>query len=194
MDPLPVVCVGAGLVAGAVLAWAIRGRQLSRLQQTHDAQRQGFEAEATSRRVKIETLKVDGESVRGELEKSQQAIGETQAARSREQDTAGQQITSAEARIGELTGELGQLREQLARTRGEIELQSQAGRDLEDQLATSQQQSTELTEQLQKQQQQLAELRLQRDQLVARLDTSEGTSKDHQQQQRRWRISTFFED
>ena len=85
MEPLTVVCVGAGLVVGALLAWAIRGRQLSRQQQTH---RQEYEAEAANHRVKIETLEVDREAVHGELGRSQQAMGETRAARSREQAAA----------------------------------------------------------------------------------------------------------
>lgn len=190
MEPLTVVCVGAGLVVGALLAWAIRGRQLSRQQQTH---RQEYEAEAANHRVKIETLEVDREAVHGELGRSQQAMGETRAARSREQAAAGQQITAAEARIGELSAELGQFREQLEEAQREIERHRRTGRDLSDQLAAARQQSQELTEQLQETQQQLSAVRRERDQLVAEFDSGDGTSTDPQQR-KRWRINTFFGD
>lgn len=190
MDPLPLIAAGVGLVAGALLAWVIRGRQLSRQQQSHASQRREFEEDSSNRQVRIETLEVDRERVQGELEQSRAAMGESEAARSREQVAARELLAQAEANVSRLSTELGQLREQLAQAHHDIDLQKQAGRDLEDQLVTAGQQLQVLGEQLEGRQRQLAATRSERDQLVDQLEAGDESSPDRR---RRWRISTFFD-
>ena len=191
MEPLPVIVAGVGLVVGALSAWVIRGRQLSRHQQTHAAQRRGYEEDSAKQQVRIETLEVDRKRVQGELEQSRTAMGETEAAWSRDQDVARERLAQAEARVDQLSTELGQLREQLGEAHREIDLQKQAGRDLEDQLATVGQQLQVLGEQLGQKQQQLAVTRRERDRLVDQLEADDESPADRTH--RRWRISTFFE-
>ena len=193
MEPLPLVAAGAGLIVGAVLSWVIRGRRLSRLEQTHAAERRGFEEAAANRQVRIETLEVDSGAVRGELEVSREAMGETEAAWSRDRDVSRDLLTAAEARIDQLTNQLGQLRQQLGDAHRGIDLQKQVNADLEEQLTTLGQQVQVQAEQLQKQQQELAALRQQRDQMVSQLEDSGQLTPTDGSERRRWRISTFFE-
>ena len=193
MEPLPAIAAGVGLVVGAVLAWAIRGRQLGRQQQTHAAQRRGYEEDASNRQVRIEALGVDRETVRGELERSHAAMGETEAARSRDQDVARELLARAEARADRLSAELEQLRERLVEAHRDVDLQKQAGRELGDQLAAAAQQLQLAGEQLVQKQQQLATAQRQRDQLVDQLEAGDELSTGRPRRRRRWRISTFFE-
>ena len=193
MEPLPLVAAGAGLIVGAVLSWVIRGRRLSRLEQTHAAERRGFEEAAANRQVRIETLEVDSGAVRGELEVSREAMGETEAAWSRDRDVSRDLLTAAEARIDQLTNQLGQLRQQLGDAQRGMELQEQVSADLEEQLTVLGQQVQVQAEQLQKQQQELVALRRQRDQMVGQLEDSGQLTPTDGPERRRWRISTFFE-
>ena len=193
MEPLPLLAAGAGLIVGAVLTWVIRGGRLSCLEQTHAAERRGFEEAAANRQVRIETLEVDCGAVRGELEVSREAMGETEAAWSRDRDVSRDLLAAAEARIDRLTNHLGQLRQQLGDAYRGIDLQKQVNADLEEQLTALGQQVLVQAEQLQKQQQELATLRQQRDQMVGQREESSQLPPTDGSERRRWRISTFFE-
>ncbi len=193
MEPLLLLAAGAGLIVGAVLSWVIRGRRLNRLEQTHAAERCGFEEAAANRQVRIETLEVDCVAVRGELEVSREAMGETEAAWLRDRDVSRDLLAAAEARFDRLTNQLGQLRQQLGDAYRGIDLQKQASADLEEQLTALRRQMQVEAEQLQKQQQELAALSRQRDQLVGQLEDSVQLTPTDGAERRRWRISTFFE-
>ena len=193
MEPLPLLAAGAGLIVGAVLSWVIRGRRLSRLEQTHAAERRGFEEAAAHRQLRIETLEVDSGAVRGELEVSREAMGETEAAWSRDRDVSRDLLSAAEARIDQLTNQLGQLRQQLGDAYRGIDLQKQVSEDLEEQLTALGQQVQVQAEQSEKWQQELATLRRQRDEMVGQLEDSSQLTPTDGSERRRWRISTFFE-
>jgi len=111
LDPLAALALGAlaGLLAGAALAWARRGREIAEERAARDAYREKYEEVlgnwrgAESRLEAIDRLTADNESLRGE----NSSLREKLAAR--------------EAAIAERESSVSKERETLTRLRGELE-------------------------------------------------------------------------
>ena len=192
MEPLPLIAAVIGVIVGALLAWAIRGRQLRRQRGTLETHRLEHEETTANYEMRIQMLEGDRETVLGDLEQARNEKDELEAGWLRDQEVARELQTKAEARIDRLSAELGQLREQLGRAYRDADLQKQVSGDLEEQLGAAKQRLQGVEEQVQQQQLQLAAARRQRDEFSEQLEADNAVSVDPPQR-RRWRINTFFE-
>ena len=192
MEPLPLIAAVGGVIVGALLVWAIRGRQLRRQRGVLETHRLEHEEKTANYEMRIQMLEGDRETMLSDLEQARNEKDEVEAGWLRDQEVARELLTRAEARIDRLSAELGQLREQLGRAHRDADLQKQVSSDLEEQLGAAKQRLQGVEEQVQQQQLQLAAARRQRDEFSEQLEAGNAVSADPPQR-RRWRINTFFE-